>query len=177
MDNYLQFALIGLIFGVVGYLIRKMSTGPSEENKIKELKLDLEDFKQKNTKLQAEIDKLKLDHSAEASNFVGNSNANISFDANAIKAVYGKSFKQNDLKIINGISEKIEELYKTSGILTWKALSETSVDRLREILSKAGEKYLIHDPRTWPSQSKLAYQGKWQELKNWQNALDGGREV
>lgn len=180
MDNYLQFALIGLIFGIVGYFVGKTSAGSSSENKDDKWKLDLDNCKQKNAKLQAEIDKLKLATSAKASNFVGNtneSNSNFTFDAAAIKAVYGKSYKQNDLKIVEGIGPKIEELFKTSGILTWKALGETSVDRLREILSKAGERYQIHDPSTWPRQSKLAYEGKWQELKDWQNKLDGGREV
>ena len=87
-----------------------------------------------------------------------------------------KKVNENDLKIIEGIGPKIEELFKTSGILTWKALSETSVDRCREILNKAGERFQIHDPGTWPRQAKLCYEGKWQELKDWQATLDGGRE-
>lgn len=180
MDNYLQLALIGLISGIVGYLIGKMTTGSSNGNQDQKWKLDLENCHQKNSKLQEEINKLKLDTTAKASNFVGNantSNTSYTFDAAAVKAVYGKSYKQDDLKIVEGIGPKIEELFKTSGILTWKALGETSVDRLREILSKAGERYQIHDPSTWPRQSKLAYEGKWQELKDWQNKLDGGREV
>ena len=180
MDYYLQFALIGLIFGIVGFLIGKSSSGSSGGNSDEKWKLDLDNCNQKNTKLQAEIDKLKLSTSAKASNFVGNaneSNSNFTFDAKAVKAVYGKSYKQDDLKIVEGIGPKIEELFKTSGILTWKALGETSVDRLREILSKAGERYNVHDPNTWPRQSKLAYEGKWQELKDWQNTLEGGREV
>jgi predicted flap endonuclease-1-like 5' DNA nuclease len=179
MNNYLQLALIGLIFGIVGYVIGKMSSKPSGEVG-GNLKSDLDNCNQKNTKLQAEIDTLKLNTSAKASNFVGNANennSNITFDAAAVKAVYGKSYKQDDLKIVEGIGPKIEELFKTSGILTWKALGETSVDRLREILSKAGERYQIHDPNTWPRQSKMAYEGKWQELKDWQNTLEGGREV
>lgn len=180
MDNYLQLALIGIIFGIIGYLIGKMTSGSSKVNQDGKWKLDLENCKLKNSKLQAEIDKLKLNTSAKASNFVGNANASnskIPFDAKAVKTVYGKSYKQDDLKIVEGIGPKIEELFKTSGILTWKALGETSVDRLREILSKAGERYQIHDPGTWPRQSKMAYEGKWKELKDWQNLLDGGKEV
>jgi predicted flap endonuclease-1-like 5' DNA nuclease len=180
MDYYLQFALIGLIFGIVGFLIGKTSSSSSGGNSDEKWKLDLDNCKQKNAKLQAEIDTLKLNTSAKASNFVGNakeSDSIITFDAKAVKAVYGKSYKQDDLKIVEGIGPKIEELFKTSGILTWKALGETSVDRLREILSKAGERYNVHDPNTWPRQSKLAYEGKWQELKDWQNTLEGGREV
>lgn len=180
MDNYIQYALIGLIFGIVGYLIGKMAAGSSGGNSDEKWISDLENCKQKNVALQDEINQLKLGSSAKASNFVGNANAinsNITFDAKVVKAVYGKSYKQDDLKIIDGIGPKIEELFKTSGILTWKALGETSVDRLREILNKAGERYQIHDPNTWPRQSKLAYEGKWLELKDWQDKLDGGREV
>lgn len=180
MDNYIQYALIGLIFGIVGYLIGKMATSSSGENVEEKWKLDLENCKQKNIVLQDEINQLKSGSSAKANSFVENtntSNSNIAFDAKAVKAIFGKSYKQDDLKIVEGIGPKIEELFKTSGILTWKALSESSVDRLREILSKAGEKYQIHDPNTWPRQSKLASEGKWQQLKDWQNTLDGGREV
>lgn len=180
MDNYLQLAGIGLIFGIIGYLIGKMSNSSSGKRHLAKWKSDLEDCHQKNTKLQAEIDKLKLETTAKASNFVGTANkdnSNITLDTKAVKAIFGKSYQQDDLKIVEGIGPKIEELFKTSGILTWKALGETSVDRLREILSKAGERYQIHDPTTWPRQSKMAYLGKWQELKDWQNTLDGGREV
>ncbi|MES2864626.1 MAG: hypothetical protein V4666_10945 [Bacteroidota bacterium] len=175
MDNYIQFALIGLIFGIVGYLIGKMSSKPSGEVD-GNLKSDLENCKQKNTSLQAEIDRLKLNVSEKANAFVGSS-AVVEFDPKAAKAIFGKTIKQDDLKIVEGIGPKIEELFKTSGILSWKALGETSVDRLREILSKAGERYQIHDPGTWSRQSKMAYEGKWQELKDWQSTLDGGREV
>ena len=175
MNNYLQLALIGLIFGIVGYVIGKMSSKPSGEVG-GNLKSDLDNCKQKNTSLQVEIDRLKLNVSEKANTFVGNSAA-VEFDPKAAKAAFGKTIKQDDLKIVEGIGPKIEELFKTSGILSWKALGETSVDRLREILSKAGERYQIHDPGTWPKQSKMAYEGKWQELKDWQSTLDGGREV
>ena len=180
MDNYIQYGLIGLIFGIVGYLIGKMSAGSSNGNTDDKWVSDLENCKQKNVALQDEINQLKLGSSAKTSHFVGNAdtgNSNIVFDAKAVKTVFGKAYKQDDLKIVEGIGPKIEELFKTSGILTWKALGESSVDRLREILSKAGEKYQIHDPGTWPRQSKMAYEGKWQELKDWQTTLDSGREV
>lgn len=180
MDNYIQLALIGIIFGIIGYLIGRISNGSSGGTHDEKWKIDIERYKEKNTLLQAEVDRLKLDNSSKASNFVGNANttnSNIAFDAKAVKAIFGKSYKEDDLKIVDGIGPKIEELFKTSGILTWKALGETSVDRLREILSKAGERYQIHDPNTWSRQSKLAFEGKWQELKDWQTTLDGGREV
>ena len=34
----------------------------------------------------------------------------------------------------------------------------------------------MHDPTTWPQQSQLAADGKWDELKTLQDELDGGRK-
>lgn len=180
MDNYLQLLLIALIFGITGYLIAKISSGTSGGINDEKLKIELENYKQKNNVLQSEIDQLKSNN--KTNNFVSSNTENkseepIKFDPSIAKSVLGKNIREDDLKIVEGIGPKIEELFKTSGILTWKSLGETSVDRLREILSKAGERYHIHDPSNWPRQSKLAYEGKWQDLKEWQNSLDGGREV
>jgi predicted flap endonuclease-1-like 5' DNA nuclease len=86
-----------------------------------------------------------------------------------------KKWKWDDLKIVEGIGPKIEELLHTAGIKTWKALSETSTDKLREILDAAGPSYQIHDPGTWAQQAGLADQGKWDELKKWQDELDAGK--
>ena len=33
------------------------------------------------------------------------------------------------------------------------------------------------DPTTWPQQAAMAADGKWDELKVWQDELDGGRVV
>lgn len=44
------------------------------------------------------------------------------------------------------------------------------VDQLQEILNKVGERFQIHNPGTWPKQSMMAYEGKWQELKDWQDS-------
>ncbi len=86
-----------------------------------------------------------------------------------------KKWKMDDLKIVEGIGPKIEELFHAAGIKTWKALSETSVERMKEILDAAGPAYQIHDPSTWAQQAGLADQGKWDELKKWQDELDAGK--
>ena len=89
----------------------------------------------------------------------------------------GDKSTPNDIpNLLEGIGPKIEELFKTSGIVSWKALGETSVERCNKILDKAGERYRIHNPGTWPKQSKLAYQGKWQKLKDLQDKLNKGKE-
>ncbi len=88
----------------------------------------------------------------------------------------GKKVKPDDLKIIEGVGPKIAELLIKAGIKTWKALSETSVARLKEILDAAGPSYQIHDPGTWPNQAGLAASGQWDALKKLQDELDGGKK-
>ncbi|MCW5922340.1 MAG: 50S ribosomal protein L27 [Saprospiraceae bacterium] len=88
-----------------------------------------------------------------------------------------KAPKLDDLKIIEGVGPKIESLLKEGGISTWSALAEAPVERLKEILDAAGSRYQMHDPSTWPAQAKLAAEGNWDELKSYQEALSGGREV
>jgi len=87
-----------------------------------------------------------------------------------------KGPKLNDLKIIEGIGPKIETLLKEGGISTWAELAAASEERLKEILDAAGPRYQIHDPSTWPAQAKFADEGKWEELKEYQEMLIGGRD-
>jgi large subunit ribosomal protein L27 len=88
-----------------------------------------------------------------------------------------KAPKLDDLKIIEGVGPKIETLLKDGGINTWAELAAAPVDRLKEILEAAGPRYQIHDPSTWPAQSKFAAEGKWDELKEYQEMLLGGRDA
>lgn len=85
--------------------------------------------------------------------------------------------KLDDLKIVEGIGPKIEQLLKEGGINTWAELAAAAVDRLKEILDAAGPRYQIHDPSTWPAQAKFAAEGKFDELKEYQDVLTGGRDV
>lgn len=169
-------ALVGLICGILGYLLGKMLSGKSNETD-NALQFDLENCRKRNTQLQNDIDSLRTQQSNTASSMkFTDAPILIPFNADLAKSVLGKTVKENDLKIVEGIGPKIEELFNTSGILTWKALGETSVDRCQEILDKAGERFQVHNPSTWPRQAMLAYEGKWQELKDWQEKLDGGKE-
>lgn len=87
-----------------------------------------------------------------------------------------KAPKLDDLKIVEGVGPKIETLLKEGGISTWAELADASEDRLKEILEAAGPRYQIHDPSTWPAQAKFAADGKWEELKEYQEMLIGGRD-
>ncbi|HMQ62745.1 MAG TPA: helix-hairpin-helix domain-containing protein [Flavilitoribacter sp.] len=84
---------------------------------------------------------------------------------------------QDDLKIIEGIGPKITQLLNNAGIHTWQELAAAEISQLKAILDAAGEHYRIHDPGTWPAQARLAAEGRWEELKQYQDELKGGREV
>ncbi|PIE45088.1 MAG: hypothetical protein CSA45_04095 [Gammaproteobacteria bacterium] len=99
------------------------------------------------------------------------------FDAETAKKIFGKTIYANDLTIIDGIGPKIAELMNQTGITTWEKLGNTSVKTCREILRNAGGRFAAHNPQTWPRQAKLAAQGQWQALFDWQKQLDGGRET
>ncbi len=99
------------------------------------------------------------------------------FDAAAAKAALGKTIKQDDLTIIEGIGPKIAEIFAEAGIETWAKLAETDAERLKEILNAAGDRYKMHDPSTWSRQAEMAANGQWVELAEWQDQLDGGREA
>ena len=82
---------------------------------------------------------------------------------------------QDDLKIVEGIGPKIEELLKASNIMSWKDLATADVATLKSILGGGGERFQMHDPSSWADQSALAVEGKWKELEEYQDLLVGGR--
>ncbi len=84
---------------------------------------------------------------------------------------------KDDLKMVEGIGPKIEQLLNAAGITTFAGLAATDADKVKGILAEAGNRYKAHDPTTWPKQADLAAHGKWDELKKWQDELDGGKEV
>ncbi|NNF33607.1 MAG: hypothetical protein HKN68_05840 [Saprospiraceae bacterium] len=87
-----------------------------------------------------------------------------------------KKWAKDDLRAIEGIGPKIAGLLKDDGINTWRALSEVSVERIQGVLDKAGKRYQLADPTTWPKQAGMAADGKWDELRVYQDRLKGGKE-
>ncbi|CAL2081963.1 hypothetical protein [Tenacibaculum sp. 190524A02b] len=187
--------LVGALCAYFGYLLGKNKSDDNNNSNdiIAKLETDLETCKKARLALQADLDacnqsKLTLESDlkvAKESN-TGNTNfaaslagattvASIPFNADAAKAVFGKKIKQDDLKIVEGIGPKIEQLFQSFGISTWKALGETSIEKCQEVLDSGGERYKIHKPNTWPKQAQMAYEGKWEELLKWQDELDGGK--
>ncbi len=83
--------------------------------------------------------------------------------------------KKDDLKIVEGIGPKIEELFNNAGIYTFAELADTSAEKMKAILDAAGPRFQIHNPATWADQAALARDGKWDELKKWQDELYKGK--
>ena len=85
-------------------------------------------------------------------------------------------YKKDDLKIIEGIGPKISIVLTNAGLYTWQKLANSNADDLKKILAKAGNRFKIHDPSTWPQQAGMAADGEWEALKKWQDELDGGKQ-
>jgi len=82
----------------------------------------------------------------------------------------------DDLKKIEGIGPKITEIFNNDGIMTFAQLAATSTEKMQALLDAAGSRYATHNPGTWAKQAAMAAAGQWDELKVWQDEMDGGRE-
>ncbi len=84
---------------------------------------------------------------------------------------------KNNLRVIEGIGPKIEELLNKGGIFTFAQLAATNQGTLKGILAAGGSRYKMHDPTSWNQQATLAAAGKREELAKLQDELKGGRAV
>ncbi len=91
--------------------------------------------------------------------------------------VFGRTISQDDLTLIEGVGPRAVEFFGEEGITTWKQISEMTPEACKAILEKAGGRFAQQDPSTWPEQAKLAVQGEWQKLFDWQEELDAGEVV
>jgi len=81
----------------------------------------------------------------------------------------------DDFTKIEGIGPKINQIMIDGGVTTYAAMAYAKPEQLKDILAAAGNRYKMHNPTTWPTQAKLAEEGKWDELKTLQDELDGGK--
>ncbi len=80
--------------------------------------------------------------------------------------------KADDFKKIEGIGPKIASTIVEAGITTFAELANTDAAKISEIIADVRGNHVTD---TWPAQAKLAAEGKWDELKKWQDELDGGK--
>lgn len=83
------------------------------------------------------------------------------------------SKKYDDLTKIEGIGPVIKKVLENNNISTFKQLSNTSEKKLIKILEDNDLQQ--HSPETWPKQAELAQFKMWNELKDFQDSLKGGR--
>ncbi|WP_299605005.1 50S ribosomal protein L21 [uncultured Aquimarina sp.] len=88
------------------------------------------------------------------------------------KSAPKKEAKADDLKKIEGIGPKIASTLVEAGIATFADLAKTDAAKISEIIAEVRGNHVTD---TWPAQAKLAAEGKWDELKKWQDELDGGK--
>jgi len=168
-DAVLEIILMLLVAFILGYLLRYFisKSKASQNNNCDEwahkydlLKNQL-DIKQNDiNKLQATLDECQKNR-----------------DALRFAAVSKKKepVKKDNLKVVEGIGPKIEQLLYEAEIYTWDDLSKTEVSFIQAILDKAGPNYKVHNPESWPFQAKMAADNKWDELNKWQDEHKGGR--
>lgn len=80
--------------------------------------------------------------------------------------------KPDDLKKIEGVGPKIASTLIEAGIDTFAKLAKTKPAKISEIIADVRGNHVTD---TWPEQAKMAADGKWDELKKWQDELDGGK--
>ena len=85
-----------------------------------------------------------------------------------------KKSQKDDLTKVEGIGPKAAEALVNAGVDTFEKLSKKSAEEIKNILVSASSTLAHLDPTTWAKQAELAANGKWDELKKWQDELIGG---
>ena len=179
---FLLGALLGwLLRCILGNCSEKSETvvEPAKYDDKNEWKMKYEEIEQKLSICNNEIFKLKTELDACNQSKIATSTASTAVDsamgitASATPAFVAPKDRDN-LKKIEGIGPKIEQLLFDDGIYTWAALATTEVSRIQNVLDKAGPRYRVHNPGSWPLQAKMAAEGKWEALNKWQDEHKGG---
>jgi small subunit ribosomal protein S2 len=82
----------------------------------------------------------------------------------------------DDLTKVEGIGPKAAEALTNAGMSTFADLAKGDAEKIKEILTEASSRMAHLDPTSWPKQAKMAADGKWDELKEWQDNVKGGVE-
>ena len=103
---------------------------------------------------------------------------NVEVDVEATQKAVAKEAKAeaDDLTKVEGIGPKAAEALVAAGISTYEELSKADADNIKEILTESSSRMAHLDPTSWPKQAKMAADGKWDELKEWQDNAKGGVE-
>jgi len=100
-----------------------------------------------------------------------------SFTTSAAEAAAAEAaaVTSDDLTAIEGIGPKVSEALMAAEILTFGDLAEKTPEQIKGILDNAEGNFSAMDTGTWPAQAEMARDDRWDELKQWQDELDGGK--
>ncbi|MCX2719001.1 30S ribosomal protein S2 [Lentiprolixibacter aurantiacus] len=87
-----------------------------------------------------------------------------------------ESAKADDLTKIEGIGPKGAEALINAGMDSFEKLAGAKPDAIKEILTEASSRMAHLDPTSWPKQAKMAADGDWDKLKDWQDKAKAGVE-
>jgi hypothetical protein len=86
-----------------------------------------------------------------------------------------KDTREDDLKKIEGIGPKVEQILKQAGIRSYESLSAADPAEVQNVLKEAGLQMM--NPEGWIEQADLAAKGNWDKLQKLQDELKGGRRT
>ncbi len=92
------------------------------------------------------------------------------------KETKAETAKADDLTKVEGVGPKAAEALVNAGIATFADLAKSKPEKVKEILTEASSRMAHLDPTSWPKQAQMAADGKWDELKEWQDNTKGGVE-
>lgn len=91
-----------------------------------------------------------------------------------VEEVFSATPGRDDLKEIAGINPKAEAILNGIGVFRFTQLAQTPVTTVRRVLAEHGPLLHTYDPATWPGQALLAADGRWDELRSWQEQMRRG---
>lgn len=91
-----------------------------------------------------------------------------------VEEVFSATPGRDDLKEIAGINPKSEAILNGIGVFRFTQLAQTPVTTVRRVLAEHGPLLHTYDPATWPGQALLAADGRWDELRSWQDQMRRG---
>ena len=163
--------LLRCIFGKCGSTETDNSNIHYDDND--EWKLKYNDLNKQLTACNSSKEKLQVE--LDACNASKITAAAVASSSTAVTAnAFVAPENRDNLKKVEGIGPKIEQLLFDDGIYTWATLATTEVSRIQNVLDKAGPRYRVHNPGSWPMQAKMAAEGKWEALNKWQDEHKGG---
>lgn len=98
-------------------------------------------------------------------------------EAAAPKADAKVEVAADKLTKVEGIGPKIQGVLNNNGITTFAQLAAAKATDLKTMLTEAEGNFGFHNPTTWPEQAQMAADGKWDDLKKWQDMSDGGKPI